>query len=97
MTDAKRLSDLLSNREFRQWFDSRPEAVREAVLKKPPGDYKYLGEDGEYHSAVYTIVAYEEGLDGTCTTARVYTEGAFDLLPREVFGMELERLHPVEE
>lgn len=87
--------NLFDDPEFKEWFDSKPKAVQEAILRKPPGEYKYLAEDGEYHSGTYQIIAYEEADDGTCTTARGFTEGAFGLIPREVFRVKLDRLHPI--
>ena len=75
------LDDLFKNIDFKDLFSSRSKAVQEAILKYPPGRYKYRGDDGSLYASEYEIVGYEECDDGTCTTCRTLHRGGIRVAP----------------
>ena len=74
---------------FSKWLDSRPEKVRDLILRFPPNKLYRL--KSSRHRV--TIVAYEERKDGT-VGFRVDVRAEFNLLifERRVFGIDADGL-----
>jgi hypothetical protein len=76
-----------------EWIGGRPEAIQQAAKDYPPGMYK-LFANGEYLPADYMLIGYTEQEDGS-VTAILETEGVLGMFPRQVFGVRLEELTPI--
>lgn len=89
--------DVWRNPEFKAWFDSRPANVQKVIVAYPPGKtYRMMGTHGNFHIALYEIIAYEVCEDESITV-RVFTNGVCNgLTAREVFGVDPATLVPVE-
>jgi len=77
-----------------EWIGSRPESIRKAAEEYPPGVYK-LNIDGEASAADYQLIGYTEEDDDSVTVI-LRTDGLSGMLPREVFGVKLTDLMPID-
>lgn len=89
---AKRLT--MADMVKHPWFKSRPRAVKDMILKYPPGYYR-LKTTGQK----VLLRSYTEKDDGTCTTCTIFAlqkDNPWQVFDRHVFGIPLADLEPLD-